>query len=160
MTSHEKHSKSPDSVACHKNPDCAKAILVDTDHHIMVMKIGTALFYAIASFFITVVNKSVLTSYKFPSFQFLALSQMITTVVVLFAAKKLGYIKFPNFHFRIFYQIFPLQFIYIGNTVFGLGSTKELSLPMFTMLRRLSIFMTMVGEYVILKVTLLNIANY
>lgn len=120
---------------------------------LFVMKIGTAIFYAVASFFITVINKSVLTNYQFPSFQFLAFSQMLTTIVVLYTAKQIGYIKFPNFQFRIFYHIFPLPFIYVGNMIFGLGSTKELSLPMFTMLRRLSIFMTMVGEYLFLRIT-------
>ncbi len=116
------------------------------------MRICTALFYAISSLLITVVNKSVLTGYQFPSFQFLAFSQMLTTIVVLYAVKQLGYIKFPDFHFGIFYQLFPLPFLYVGNTVFGLGSTQNLSLPMFTMLRRVSIFMTMVGEYWIFRI--------
>lgn len=125
----------------------------NVEPHLFVMRIGTAVFYAVASFFITVLNKSVLTSYQFPSFQFLAFGQMLTTVVVLYVAKQLGYIKFPNFQFRIFYHIFPLPFIYVGNMIFGLGSTKELSLPMFTMLRRLSIFMTMLGEYFVLRIS-------
>ncbi len=115
-------------------------------------KIVTALFYAVASFFITIVNKSILTSYRFPSFLFLSLGQMVTTVLVLFLVKKLGAISFPDFSLKIFNKIFPLQFMYIGNSVSGLGSTQNLSLPMLTVLRRISILMTMIGEYWILDI--------
>ncbi len=116
------------------------------------MRILSSLFYAIASSLITVVNKVVLTTYQFPSFQFLAFGQIITTVVVLYMAKQLGYVSFPNLSLAIYRKIYPLQFLYIGNTVSGLGSTQNLNLPMFTVLRRISILMTMVGEYWIFKV--------
>lgn len=60
-------------------------------------RLSSALFYGISSFLITVVNKTVLTSYSFPSYQVLALGQMTTTVVVLFCAKRLGIVSFPAF---------------------------------------------------------------
>lgn len=101
-----------------------------------IVKLSTALFYALCSLFITIVNKSVLTSYVFPSFKIVALGQLVTTVVVLYIGKRLRVIQFPNYHRHIFFELMPLPFIYLGNMVFGLGGTKELSLPMFTMLRR------------------------
>lgn len=79
--------------------------------HLTFLKVGTAVMYALASFFITVVNKSVLTSYEFPSFLFLAFGQMLTTVVVLFVGKKFSFFTFPNFHLKIFRDIFPLPLI-------------------------------------------------
>ncbi|KAK9500600.1 hypothetical protein O3M35_001838 [Rhynocoris fuscipes] len=116
------------------------------------MKINSALFYAVSSFMIMVVNKSVLTSYGFPSFQTVAFGQMLTTVVVLYCAKYFGVISFPDLESKTFQQLSPLPFITVANMIFGLGGTKELSLPMFTMLRRFSILMTMLAEYWVLNV--------
>ncbi|PVD22794.1 hypothetical protein C0Q70_16050 [Pomacea canaliculata] len=95
-----------------------------------------------------------ITHYKlmFPSFQFLGLGQMVTGIVVLFFAKQFGLIGFPNASFETFRKVWPLPLFYIANLVFGLGGTKKLSLPMFTVLRRFSIFLTMVAEYFILGV--------
>ncbi|CAH1988905.1 unnamed protein product [Acanthoscelides obtectus] len=101
---------------------------------------------------ITVVNKTVLTSYEFPSFQVLGIGQMVATIVLLFLAKKLRIVSYPGLELATFKKIFPLPLIYIGNMFFGLGGTKQLSLPMFTALRRFSILMTMILELYILGI--------
>lgn len=124
----------------------------DGNHSIMFKRIASALFYGIASFMITVVNKTVLTTFKFPSFQVLAIGQMVATIIVLIIAKKLKIVEFPGLDSSIFRKIWPLPVIYIGNMIFGLGGTKELSLPMFTALRRFSILMTMIAEFYILGI--------
>lgn len=121
-------------------------------NHQNALRVGSALFYGVSSLLITLVNKTVLTSYNFPSFQVLGLGQMLATIVVLFAAKKLRIVDFPNLEKSTFVKIWPLPMIYIGNMIFGLGGTKQLSLPMFTALRRFSILMTMVAEFYILGV--------
>lgn len=115
-------------------------------------KIGSALFYGLASFMITVVNKTVLTSYQFPSFLFLSLGQLCASIVVLYMGKRLRFVSFPDIGRDSFGKIFPLPLIFLGNMMFGLGGTKELSLPMFAALRRFSILMTMLLELKILKV--------
>lgn len=50
---------------------------------IYLKKVGSAVFYGVASFFITVVNKTVLTSWQFPSFLVLSIGQMIAGIVIL-----------------------------------------------------------------------------
>lgn len=120
--------------------------------NIFFKKVSSAVFYGVASFMITVVNKTVLTTFSFPSFQVLGLGQMFATVVALYLAKKLKIISFPDFELSTFEKIWPLPLIYIGNMIFGLGGTKELNLPMFTALRRFSILMTMIAELYVLGI--------
>ncbi|XP_043248833.1 UDP-sugar transporter UST74c [Colletes gigas] len=122
------------------------------EQNVIFARVGSAVFYGLSSFMITVVNKTVLTTFEFPSFQMLGVGQMLATIVLLFVAKKLHYVEFPNLEAKTFTKIWPLPIIYIGNMVFGLGGTKQLSLPMFTALRRFSILMTMFAEYYILGI--------
>ena len=112
----------------------------------LVKKILTALFYGASSFMIMVVNKTVLTHYHFPSFQVLGIGQMIATVIILNIGRALGIINFPELSTDTFRKIWPLPLMYLGNMVFGLGGTQNLSLPMMTVLRRFSILMTMIGK--------------
>ncbi|XP_076462857.1 solute carrier family 35 member D2-like protein [Babylonia areolata] len=121
-------------------------------NHPFLRRLFAAVFYGCASFLIVVVNKFVLTSYRFPSFQFLGVGQMVTGMVLLSVAKSAKVVSFPGASVDTFRQVWPLPLFYIGNLVFGLGGTKKLSLPMFTVLRRFSIFLTMVAEYFVLGV--------
>lgn len=118
----------------------------------LYLKLGSAVFYGLASFLITVVNKTVLTTYKFPSFLVLSLGQMTASIVVLGVAKQLRIISFPDLDYDTGRKIFPLPLVYLGNMMFGLGGTQALSLPMFAALRRFSILMTMLLELRILGV--------
>uniref|UniRef100_A0A3Q2PU72 UDP-N-acetylglucosamine/UDP-glucose/GDP-mannose transporter n=1 Tax=Fundulus heteroclitus TaxID=8078 RepID=A0A3Q2PU72_FUNHE len=70
--------------------------------HPRLLKLSSALFYAGSSFLITVVNKTVLTSFRFPSYLFLGIGQMITTIVVLYLAKRNNVVKFPDFDRSVF----------------------------------------------------------
>lgn len=134
-------------MSAHANQDDAT-----NDKTLVFKKVSSAVFYGIASFMITVVNKTVLTTYGFPSYQVLGLGQMFATIVVLACARQAKLVQFPSFDENIVTKIWPLPLIYLGNMATGLGGTKELSLPMFTALRRFSILMTMIAERIVLGV--------
>ncbi|XP_048255652.1 UDP-N-acetylglucosamine/UDP-glucose/GDP-mannose transporter-like isoform X2 [Haliotis rufescens] len=116
----------------------------------LFQRLYSAVFYGVASFLIIVVNKIVLTTYRFPSFQILAIGQMVTGIVVLFLAKRVGLVHFPGLSKETVLKVWPLPLIYVLNLLTGLGGTQRLNLPMFTVLRRFSILFTMFGEYLIL----------
>lgn len=115
-------------------------------------KIGSALFFGVTSFLITVVNKTVLTSWAFPSFWVLSVGQIAAAIVVLYTGKRIGIISFPSYSHEIPRKIFPLPLIHFGNMMFGLGATQALPLPIFTAIRRVAILMTMLLEIRILGV--------
>lgn len=98
-------------------------------------------------------NKDVLTTFKFPSFNAVALSQLVFTIIILYSLKLLKLVSIPNFDRTIFRKVFPLPALFLVGLVSGLGGTKLISLPMFACLRRFNIAMTMWAEYLILGVT-------
>lgn len=124
----------------------------DKDIKSLLLRVLTAVLYGVASFMIMVINKRVLTVYKFPSFQVLGVGQIVATIVILKVGKLLKIVHYPDLATDTFTKIWPLPVMYLGNMIFGLGGTQQLSLPMLTVLRRFSILMTMIGEFYILKV--------
>lgn len=117
----------------------------------LTVRLLSALFYAICSFMITVINKIVLTTYSFPSPNILGIGQAITTILILRAACSFRAITIRRLS-MLSNKIWILAFLYLGNLMSGLAGTKNLPLPMFTVLRRFCIVMTVILEYILLGV--------
>ena len=112
-------------------------------------KLSSAIFYGTASFLIIFLNKLILGSnkqgfYGFPSFSFLAVTQFMTTSACLWGCKKAGKVQITELNVDVLRIMSPLVLISLANVISGLGGTQKINLPMFTVLRRFSIFLTMV----------------
>ncbi|XP_074851213.1 nucleotide sugar transporter SLC35D2 isoform X3 [Carettochelys insculpta] len=118
--------------------------------HPPLPRLLSAAFYGTCSFLIVLVNKTVLTTYRFPSPVVLGIGQMATTILILYVSKLNKIIHFPDFDKSIPVKLFPLPLLYVGNHVSGLSSTSKLSLPMFTVLRKFTIPLTLLLEIIIL----------
>ncbi|VDO25717.1 unnamed protein product [Onchocerca flexuosa] len=118
----------------------------------LLIRIGTAVIYAACSILVVFINKILLTNFGFPSFLIVGLGQMAATIIVLRFASLFDIVSIPPFDSSVPFKIFPLPIFYVLNLISGLGGTQRINLPMFTVLRRFSILMTMVLEYVILGV--------
>ncbi|XP_073908650.1 nucleotide sugar transporter SLC35D2 isoform X3 [Castor canadensis] len=87
---------------------------------------------------------------SFPSPIFLGVGQMAVTITILYVSKLNKIIHFPDFDKKIPVKLFPLPLLYVGNHISGLSSTSKLSLPMFTVLRKFTIPLTLLLEAIIL----------
>ncbi|KAM6160914.1 nucleotide sugar transporter SLC35D2 [Erethizon dorsatum] len=110
----------------------------------------SALLYGACSLLLVLLNKALLTAYGFPSPIVLGIGQMAATIMILYVAKLNKIIHFPDFDKRIPVKLFPLPLLYVGNHLSGLSSTSKLSLPMFTVLRKFTIPLTLLLETIIL----------
>lgn len=116
-----------------------------------LQKVAAACFYGISSILVIFTNKAVMTNYKFKYFDVLATVQFLVTSAILLILVMLKRVEIPPLTYPIFREIMPVTVMFLGNVLCGLGSTKSLSIPMFTALRRFSIMLTMIGEWVLLK---------
>jgi len=114
-------------------------------------KMWSALFYGVSSILVIFTNKWLLTEFHFPHFKFVATAQFVATSVILLVLALFKKVDIPFITPAIFREIMPISLMFLGNVLFGLGSTKALNIPMFTALRRFSILMTMLGEWYMLN---------
>ena len=123
----------------------------DEENPTQFTMIAAALSYACSSIAIQVALKMTLTSLSFPSSLFVALAQCIFTVVGLSILFLAGYITFPTPSWSNMMAVQPLPLIQVFNVGCGLVGTKLVSIPMFTVLRRVSIPLTLLAEVYILS---------
>lgn len=117
----------------------------------LTLKLISALIYGVCSFMITVINKIVLTSYGFPSSNILGVGQMVAILVILRGLSFFNIVSIRKISLKN-KKAWTLAILYLCNLMSGLGGTKHLPLPMLIALRRISIAMTAIAEFYLLKV--------
>ncbi|XP_010286741.1 PREDICTED: UDP-N-acetylglucosamine/UDP-glucose/GDP-mannose transporter-like, partial [Phaethon lepturus] len=103
-----------------------------------------------ATSLLVLIIKYLFMLFSFPSPMFLGIGQMAATILILYVSKLNKIVHFPDFDKSIPVKLFPLPLIYVGNHISGLSSTSKLSLPMFTVLRKFTIPLTLLLEIIIL----------
>jgi solute carrier family 35 protein len=82
----------------------------------------------------------------------MGLLQSIMITLVFRTLKHFRIVRFPDFSIALARQLFPIPIFYTINLVTGLGATKFITAPMFVVLRRFSIPLTLFLQYRILGI--------
>ncbi|PWU89773.1 putative UDP-glucuronic acid/UDP-N-acetylgalactosamine transporter [Trypanosoma cruzi] len=117
------------------------------------LKLTSSFLFAFMSVGIMMLTKIILTEFNFHCFIFVGFLQYLTTMDVLLLRRCIGSIHFPlkGFIRIVLVELFPLPMVFMFNTLSGLGATQSLNMPLFVLLRRLSIFLTLLGEVIFLN---------
>ena len=106
--------------------------------------------YALSSVCILIFNKIVLSSYRFNYPVLMTLFHMLVSVFVLSAARKGNLLSYTNFDRNLALRVFPLSLMFCANIVFGMYALRNTDIPMFATLRRLTVAVTVVLEFLVL----------
>lgn len=116
----------------------------------LLESISAALSYAISAFAIIMFNKVVLSTYQFRSPVFMTFCHMCVSLSFTVILKVQGLVSYPDFSWKTLLEMLPLSICFVGNIVLGLMSTKVVSVPVMTTLRRLTALVIIPLEYFIL----------
>ena len=118
----------------------------------MISKAFAALVsYGVISIAITLFNKAVLSTYEFPYAKTLTLVQSIVTLLFLHLLRRGGVVTFEDFDVNVAKKVFPLAAIFLFYVVISLSALGAVNIPMFTALRRTTILLVLLGEYLALS---------
>ena len=100
-------------------------------------------FYCIASISMVAVNKVVVSNYQFSNTCFLLILQSVATLGIAEVIQ----VK-PKFNLDTAKKLLPLSLIYLVNVCFGLLAVRLLSIPVYTVIKRLTPLPTLVLDYI------------
>jgi len=116
------------------------------------------LFYGTTSIVQTIFNKKILATYEFGASNFLLLLQMLISTSILLIGRSIGIFSFPNPNIATAKKILPLSLCYFATVLLALVSLPNLSLAMYSALKRLVALNILFCEYFVLhKTSALNI---
>lgn len=120
-----------------------------------------ALSYMGCAVLLVMFNKAALSSYGFPSANVITLLQIICSVVLLFGLRSWNIITFGRdprtdlslkglVPYQTILKTSPLSIAYLFYMIVGMASIRGVNVPMYTTLRRTTVFFAMIIEYSVL----------
>jgi hypothetical protein len=113
--------------------------------------LAVAVCYGAVSIAITIFNKAVLSEYNFNFPNTLALGQMIFSLGFLVLMKHFKLLEYHDFSWKVAAKLKWLTLSFGGMVTTGLASLAYVNIPMYSVLRRLTTCITLIGEQVYLK---------
>ncbi|XP_009628552.1 UDP-N-acetylglucosamine transporter UGNT1-like [Nicotiana tabacum] len=119
-----------------------------------------AISYMACAVLLVMFNKAALSSYKFPCANVITLFQMLSSSLILYALRRRRIISFTvrDSHtvvkhttnlvpFKTVLHCTPVALSYLLYMLVSMESIRGISVPMYTTLRRTTVFFTMLAEY-------------
>ncbi|GER35337.1 nucleotide/sugar transporter family protein [Striga asiatica] len=120
-----------------------------------------AIFYMACAVLLMMFNKAALSSYSFPCANVITLCQMICSCCFLYMLRSLNLISFTTNEsetsksayvpIRTFFTTAPISLTYLLYMLASMESVRSVNVPMYTALRRTTIILTMMLEYVLVR---------
>lgn len=118
----------------------------------VLVSISVCTFYILVSSLMVFTNKALSFSFQFRTTNVLLFMQMIFTIVLLHIARDVFHlIDFADFQFDRAKQVAPVSLFYSLNAAVALVALRELSVPSYTLIKRLAPLFTIALEAILLK---------
>ncbi|CAN8063617.1 unnamed protein product [Agarophyton chilense] len=117
----------------------------------VVVSLSACLFYILVSSAMVFTNKALSYTYGFRTTNVLLFFQMIFTVVLLRFLRSAKFIDFTDFEMSRAKQVAPVSIFYSLNAAVALVALRELSVPSYTLIKRLSPLFTITLEAMLLN---------
>jgi solute carrier family 35 protein len=121
------------------------------EKHSLVVSVSAILLYGTTSLAQTIFNKKILATYDFHASHSLLLLQMVISASILLVLRSFGVLKFPAPNMSTASKILPISICYFATVLLGLVSLPNLSLAMYSALKRLVAFIILICEYLVLQ---------
>jgi len=108
-------------------------------------------FYVLVSSMMVFSNKALSHTFKFKAMTVLLLLQMVFTAVLLPVARAMGLISFEKFEWDRALKVAPVSIFYSLNAACALMALGEMSVPSYTLVKRLAPLFTISTEYFVLS---------
>lgn len=116
----------------------------------VVVSLAVCSFYVVVSASMVFVNKALTYSFGFRSTNSLLLLQMLFTIALLRTLRALRVVEFADFERHKAVQVAPVSVFYSLNAAVALVALRELSVPSYTLIKRLAPLFTLSLEYLLL----------